>query len=253
MALTLGRWRPDGSAAPTARRGRQRALWTEGEDLRETEPVTSPEAGRCATKTGCRWRSAEESELQLTSATAIAAAKARRDQGSERMGSATQRMGLLTRLHTRDEGVKHPAVNNFLSLKDLSTLTKASHNCRQFGSFRPRLTFTARAPGPAAAARSAPRSGPRARSPSAVLVSLTSCCGAAVRAERQHHDAVLGELLDERLRDALRRRGDDDAVERRAHRHAVQAVADHDLDIAIAERREPPARASRPACGSARC
>ena len=35
----------------------------------------------------------EESELQLTKLTAVAAVSAKRDQESERIGSATQRMG----------------------------------------------------------------------------------------------------------------------------------------------------------------
>ena len=68
------------------------------------------------------------------------------------------------------------------------------------------------------------------------------CCDAAVRSDRNDHDAAFGELLDQRLRHVLGRRGDDDAVERRLVRRAQHAIADNHLDIVVAERLQPRAR-----------
>ena len=65
-----------------------------------------------------------------------------------------------------------------------------------------------------------------------------------MRAERQDHHAVLGELIEQRLRQFLGGGGDDDAIIGRPARHAGKAVAGHDLDIVIAERRQPLARRS---------
>jgi hypothetical protein len=87
-------------------------LWIADEDFLETELVTSP-GGALREENRLSLAKREDSELQLTRAKAVAAVSARRDQGSERMGSATQRMGPLTRLHTRNERVKHSPVNNF--------------------------------------------------------------------------------------------------------------------------------------------
>ena len=94
-------------------------LWIVDDGLRcETEPVTSFGAGPLRDENRLSLAKREESELQLTAPTAIAADRARRNHGSERIGSATQRIGPLTRMHTNDEGVKHSGVNKFLSLKD---------------------------------------------------------------------------------------------------------------------------------------
>ena len=81
--------------------------------------------------------------------------------------------------------------------------------------------------------------------PSLPLVSLTSRCGPSCWPERQDHDAAVGQLLDQRLRDLLGRRRHDDAVEGRVRRHAVEAVADDHLDIVCSRSRPAPcARAS---------
>ena len=82
----------------------------------ETEPVTSF-CGVLREENRLSLAKREDSELQLTRPTASAADNARRDRDSERKGSATQRMGPLTRRYT-DQRVKHPRVNNFLSLKE---------------------------------------------------------------------------------------------------------------------------------------
>jgi hypothetical protein len=74
-------------------------LWTEGEGLRGTEPVTSLGAALRDENMSSLAKRAE-SELQLTRLTASPAVNARPDQESERIGSATLRIGPLTRLHT---------------------------------------------------------------------------------------------------------------------------------------------------------
>jgi hypothetical protein len=86
-------------------------LWI-ADDFLATEPVTSL-GGALREENRLSLAKREDSELQLTRVRAVAAVSARRDQGSERMGSATQRMGILTRLHTGNERVKHSPVNNF--------------------------------------------------------------------------------------------------------------------------------------------
>jgi hypothetical protein len=70
------------------------------EDLRAVEPVTSFGA-ELREENQLSLAKREDSELQLTRAEANAAVSATRDQESERMGSATRRIGLLTRLPTR--------------------------------------------------------------------------------------------------------------------------------------------------------
>ena len=60
--------------------------------------------------------------------------------------------------------------------------------------------------------------------------------GATVRPERQYHHAAVGELPDERLRHLLGRRRHDDAVVRRALRHAGKSVTHDHLDVLVAER-----------------
>ena len=82
-------------------------LWIDGEaaGLRcETAPVTSPGAGLLRDENRLSLAKRDESELQLTAPTAITAERARRDHGNERIGSATQRIGPLTRLHTTRRG-----------------------------------------------------------------------------------------------------------------------------------------------------
>ena len=64
-----------------------------------------------------------------------------------------------------------------------------------------------------------------------------------VRAHGQQHHAPIGKLVEQRLRDGLGSRGDDDPVKGRPRRNTGEAVAGHDLDIVIAERRQPFARA----------
>ena len=51
--------------------------------------------------------------------------------------------------------------------------------------------------------------------------------GARLRPERQDHDTPLGQLLNERLRQALGRRGDDDAVVGRVAQVAGKAIAEN--------------------------
>jgi len=72
-----------------------------------------------------------ESELQLTRLTAVAAVSARRDQDGERTGSATLRMRNPL-VSTQDERVKHPRVNNFLSLKRTLNPNESAPFCCQF-------------------------------------------------------------------------------------------------------------------------
>src|SRR5262245_15351459 len=76
-------------------------LCTAADDgLRDVEPVTSlVEELREENQLSLAKR--EDSELQLTRAEANAAVTATRDQESDRTGSATRRIGLLTRLPTR--------------------------------------------------------------------------------------------------------------------------------------------------------
>ena len=54
--------------------------------------------------------------------------------------------------------------------------------------------------------------------PSCRARELDDALRAVVRPERQYHDAALGELVDQRLRDRLGRRRDDDAVVGRVRR-----------------------------------
>jgi hypothetical protein len=75
-------------------------LWIDEAGLpRETEPVTSCWEA-LLDENSLSLANRVESELQLTRLTAVAAVNARRDQESERTGSATQRMDTLTRLHS---------------------------------------------------------------------------------------------------------------------------------------------------------
>ena len=75
-------------------------LCTAEDDLRAVEPVTSL-GGALFDENQLSLAKREDSELQLTRAEANAAVSATRDQESDRTGSATQRIGLLTRLPTR--------------------------------------------------------------------------------------------------------------------------------------------------------
>src|SRR5262245_3951695 len=97
-------------------------------DEREAEPIPSfDDPLRDENKLSLAKR--EDSELQLTSATAAATVNARRDRGSERFRSATQRMGPLTRQHTPDERVKQPRVNKFLTWKRSLNPNRSWPNC----------------------------------------------------------------------------------------------------------------------------
>src|SRR4030081_1205261 len=63
--------------------------------------------------------------------------------------------------------------------------------------------------------------------------------------ERQYHHASISQLFHELIGDRFRGGGDDDAVEGCAIGHAGKTVAQAHLDIAVAQRREPGARAVR--------
>src|SRR5690606_11702484 len=54
-------------------------------------------------------------------------------------------------------------------------------------------------------------------------------------ADRRDEDPAVGELIDERARDPTRRRGDDDAVERRLLRPSAVSVAGAHPDVRVAE------------------
>ena len=91
VELTYG---PDGRVCGAlALGGGSALLWIAGDGLRDTEPVTSPGELLLRDENRLSLAKREESELQLTRLTAVAAVSARRDQDSERIGSATQRIG----------------------------------------------------------------------------------------------------------------------------------------------------------------
>ena len=89
VALTCG---PDERVCGALAIGGSALLWIAGDGLRETDPVTSFCGTLLREEKILSLAKREESELQLTRLTAVAAVSARRDQDSERMGSATQRM-----------------------------------------------------------------------------------------------------------------------------------------------------------------
>ena len=73
------------------------------------------------------------------------------------------------------------------------------------------------------------------------------------RADRNDHAPAGLELLDQRRRDVVGRRGDDDGVERRRLRPAHVAVADARLDVRIAEPRQRRRRLAARGCRRSRC
>ena len=88
--------------------------------------------------------------------------------------------------------------------------------------------------------------------PASVLVDADQRLDALMRPDRRDQDAARLEPLPAASRDFLHRRGHDDAVEIPGTRRDVEAVAEHHLDIVVAELFEPGAGACRPASGSAR-
>ena len=91
VELTCG---PDGRVwGALAVGGASGLLWIAGDGLWEPEPVTSFWGTLLRDEKTLSLAKREESELQLTRLTAVTAVSARRDQDSERMGSATQLMG----------------------------------------------------------------------------------------------------------------------------------------------------------------
>ena len=158
---------------------------------------------------------------------------------SERPGSSTQRIGFPTRTQQDKRRVNSARVNKRLRMKDSFNPNQTPPKFRQM---RPLVRHNSRAcPGNSGTKRTAIRFS--RSSPVPLLVSLTNSCGAAMRPERQHHDAAVGQLRDQRRRNALGRRRDDDAVVGRAHRLAAEAVADQHLDVVVAERLQPRPRA----------
>lgn len=98
--LTLGALAAGRVCGAAAVGGGNGLLWTAGVGLRETDAVTSL-GGALREENSLSLAKRVESELQLTRPAANVAVSAKRDQERERTGSATQLMGLLTRLHTR--------------------------------------------------------------------------------------------------------------------------------------------------------
>src|ERR1043166_2576711 len=90
----------------------------------------------------------EMSVLQPATPAARSAAAARPDRARERDGSSNLRMDKLT--HTDDERVKHPGSKQSFKANAGATLTAPGHNGYD-------LRLTARAPAPAAPARTARR------------------------------------------------------------------------------------------------